>query len=229
MALTAIGFDLDYTLAVPIRDRRTLLLDALEAVGAPPLETGIDREAYRAAHRRHLTAPTREPIFAELLAGVDADVDPAAAARAYRQRVNDALVPVPGVGPLLERLRREYRVGLLTNGPERAQYSKLEALGWRDRFDAVVVTGELAAGKPDGRAFRALLEALDSLPAGTAYVGDDVTADVEGAADAGLVPVQVRYPGGPECAPRAAACLRRARLAAELPGRLAGLGRAGYG
>jgi len=37
---------------------------------------------------------------------------------------------------MLADLRGEYRVGLLTNGPVRAQRDKLETLGWEDAFDA---------------------------------------------------------------------------------------------
>ena len=60
----AVVFDLDYTLAVPERDRATILAEAAQAAGAPPLS----REAYLEAHRRNLTRETREPIFADLLA-----------------------------------------------------------------------------------------------------------------------------------------------------------------
>ena len=34
---TAVAFDLDYTLAVPTRDRQTILSEAAQVAGAPPL------------------------------------------------------------------------------------------------------------------------------------------------------------------------------------------------
>ncbi|MGQ4555246.1 HAD-IA family hydrolase [Halobellus sp. GM3] len=221
MTISAVGFDLDETLAVPTRDRATILADAAEATGAPPLS----RESYLSAHRRNLTRETRTPIFADLLADhdTDTDTDPASVATAYREEIADALVPVPGIEPFIERLRAEYRVGLLTNGPRVAQRDKLTTLGWTNAFDAALVTGELDAGKPDPAAFAALLEALGSDPGETAFVGDDVDADVAGAADAGLVPIQVLYEGGPDPSPRAAAHLDRAQLVTRLPDVLAGL------
>ncbi|MFB6252851.1 MAG: HAD family hydrolase [Halobellus sp.] len=213
MTVTAVGFDLDETLAVPTRDRATILRDAAAIADAPPLS----REAYLDAHRRHLTRETRTPIFADLLATYETDVDPEVVATAYRNEIADALVPVPEIEPFLDRLRGEYRIGLLTNGPRVAQRDKLTTLGWTDRFDAALVTGELDAGKPDPMAFEALLNALGTEPGETAYVGDDVTADIAGAADAGLVPIQVLFEGGPESSPRAAAHLPRNELVSRLP------------
>ena len=213
MTITAVGFDLDETLAVPARDRGTILDDAVEAVGGPPLT----REGYLDVHGRHLTGDTRTPIFAALLDGRDTDVEPATLAAAYRREIADALAPVPDVEPFVRRLSAEYRVGLLTNGPTRAQRDKLTTLGWSDLFDVALVTGDLDAGKPRAAAFDALLDALESAPEETAYVGDDVDADIAGAADAGLTPIQVLYEGGPEPSPRAADHLPRDELVTRLP------------
>jgi putative hydrolase of the HAD superfamily len=221
MGIRAVAFDLDYTLAVPVRDRETLLAEAVDAVdGAPPLT----RKSYLRAHSNNLTADTREPVFAALLEQEDSADDigddatlSTALAEAYRERVTDALVPVEGVEPMLAELREEYQLGLLTNGPVLAQRSKLTHLGWTDAFDAALVTGELPAGKPDRTAFEALLDALDSEPAATVFVGDRVGDDIEGAANAGLVPIQVRYDGGPDPSPLAEAHVRRPALPTALP------------
>jgi putative hydrolase of the HAD superfamily len=65
----------------------------------------------------------------------------------------------------------------------------------------VVVTGSLPAGKPDGRAFDAVLGDLGVAPAATVYVGDHPDADIRGAKDAGMVAVQVlgeRFERAPE-------------------------------
>lgn len=248
MTVKAVGFDLDYTLAVPDRDRSRLLADAVESVGAAP----ISREAYLEAHRRNLTGETRAPIFEDLLEGRDAagsveepadgegdrierdgsgesdtggrevrgsdtNVRAVDLAREYRRAINDSLVPVPGVEEMIAALRERYRVGLLTNGPTVAQRGKLSTLGWTDTFDATVVTGELAAGKPDAAAFEALLDALEAAPEETVYVGDEVEADVGGAAAAGIAVVQVVFEGGPDPDPRADVHLRRDDLARDLP------------
>ncbi|MFB6123682.1 MAG: HAD family hydrolase [Haloferacaceae archaeon] len=213
MTVAAVAFDLDYTLAVPTRSRATLLSEATAAVDAPALS----REDYLDAHADHLTRRTREPIFEELLENRETDVDAAVLSDAYRERINDALEPVPGVESMLADLREQYRLGLLTNGPVVAQRSKLRELGWEDVFDVALVTGDLPSGKPDAAAFEALLDALGTTAAKTAFVGDDAEADVAGASDAGLRAIQVRFPGGPAPSPKAVAQVDRERLATELP------------
>ncbi|WP_252699241.1 HAD family hydrolase [Natronosalvus vescus] len=214
----AVVFDLDYTLAVPDRDRETILTDATAAADAPSLS----RDAYLEAHSRHLTGESREPIFEELLEPYDTSADPEAVAAAYRQTIADSLRPLPGVESMLEELRSEYRLGLLTNGPIRAQRDKLETLGWESAFDAALVTGELEAGKPDPRAFEAILEALGVEPADAVYVGDDIDADIEGATRANMDAIQVVLEDTkPD--PRATAYVEQKRIAAELPGILRSL------
>lgn len=216
MALDAVAFDLDYTLAVPRRDRETLLAEAMEATDSPD----VSREAYLEAHGDNLTERTREPIFRTLFEAAGSDADAATAATAYRNLVTDSLVPVAGVEEMLDGLQRDYRVGLLTNGPAVAQRDKLDALGWVDAFDVALVTGELDAGKPDPGAFESLLDALGTDADRTAYVGDDASADVAGAADAGLVAIQV-VSGSTEPSPRADAQVDRDSLADDLPPLLA--------
>lgn len=211
--LRAVVFDLDYTLAVPQRDRAAILSEAADAAGAPDLS----RDAYLTAHRQNLTRETREPIFAELLDDWDSDVDPADLARTYRESIAAALEPLPGVEEMLDELRREYRVGLLTNGPVLAQRDKLATLGWEDAFDAALVTGELAAGKPDRRAFEAILTELDVEPTNAIYVGDEVEADVYGATNADMRAIQILQPGGPDPDPRATAHVEQGEVATAVP------------
>ena len=216
--ISAVVFDLDYTLAVPERDRATLLDEAAAAADAPALS----RESYLEAHRRNLTRETREPIFAELLDEHEGDADPAAVAAAYRETIADALTPLSGVGEMLDDLRGEYRVGLLTNGPVRAQREKLDTLGWERSFDAALVTGELDAGKPDPRAFEAILAELDVETGEAVYVGDEVEADIAGATNAGMRTIQVLRPDT-EPDERAVAHLTQTALAEDLPTLLADL------
>ncbi|WP_134670105.1 HAD family hydrolase [Halorussus marinus] len=219
MTVTAVVFDFDYTLTVPDRPRQEVLDDATEAVGAPR----IDRATYLDVHADYLDVESRTPIFADILDAADSDADPAALAEAYREALGDALAPVEGVPGLLADLRERYRLGLLTNGSTRAQRSKLEAFEWVDAFDATVVTGELDAGKPDERAFAAILDELGVAPERAVYVGDDPEADVHGAQAAGMAAIQVVFDGGPDPAPAADAHVERDRLAAELPGLLESL------
>lgn len=213
MPIAAVGFDLDGTLAVPTRDRQTLLDEAALAVDAAPL----DRADYLDAHRDNLTAETREPIFSDLLANQEDAPEPASLSHAYREAVNTALVPIDGAKTLISNLRDRYRVGLLTNGPGTAQRAKLETLGWESIFDAILISGELGTGKPNVRAFHALCTALDVAPHELVYVGDSADADIAGANNAGCHTVHVLPDSATPPADTADYSLTHNKLAAQLP------------
>lgn len=217
--MKAVGFDLDETLATTARDRATILAEASERADGPDLS----REEYLQAHAAHSGDASREPVFDALLDDRDTDATAGELAAAYRTAIEESLEPIPGAVGLLEGLRSEYRVGLLTDGPVDAQRAKLAALGWTDLFDATVVTGALGEPKPDPGAFAALADALDVPVEAVVYVGDHPENDVAGAAAAGMAPVQVRYEGGPDSHRAAVATVRRECLVADLPGIVARL------
>jgi putative hydrolase of the HAD superfamily len=86
--------------------------------------------------------------------------------------------------PALEQLLGRVPLALLTNNPFGA--AVLERHGLHvDVFDCVVVA-DPDFRKPDPRAFAPLTDALGLVPSDIAYVGDSVTADVEGSRDAGF-------------------------------------------
>lgn len=213
MPIRAVIFDLDYTLAVADRDRQSILDAATDAVDAPPLT----RADYLEAHGRHLDSETRDPIFADLLADAGSDVDPERLSEAYQREILKSLTPVADVEGLLSDLGETYALGLLTNGPVVAQRGKIETLGLEDEFDAVVVTGSLEAGKPDPRAFEAVLDEIGVSPEEAVYIGDDVDADIHGAKRAGLAAIQVLFPDGPDPDPEADAHVERAEMRQTLP------------
>jgi putative hydrolase of the HAD superfamily len=201
---SAVVFDLDDTLAVTDRDRSALLAEAADRADVP---LTFDRQAYLDAHREHSGTASRRPVF-EALVGSDAP----ALTRAYREAVGEALAPIDGAESVLSRLRTDHRLGLLTDGPGETQRDKLRRLGWRDAFDAVVVTGPLGAPKPDSRAFEAIIDALGVSPRRAVYVGDDPARDIVGAAEAGLRSVQILSSDAPDPHPSADASIRRAEF-----------------
>jgi haloacid dehalogenase superfamily, subfamily IA, variant 3 with third motif having DD or ED/haloacid dehalogenase superfamily, subfamily IA, variant 1 with third motif having Dx(3-4)D or Dx(3-4)E len=208
VTITAVGFDLDDTLLVTERSREAILADVADAH-----DVSLSREAYLSAHRRHATSETRRAIFAAMTE----KADPAAMAASYRTAVGDQLTTVSDCADLLARLHDRYTLGVLTNGPVRAQRDKLSRFDWTDLFTATLVEGELGVGKPDRRAFEALFSALDTTPDTAVFVGNDPALDVQPAAAAGCHTVQVTHPDGPAVADAADADLPRDRLANGLP------------
>ena len=76
--------------------------------------------------------------------------------------------------------------GLLTNGPSWMQRRKVELLGLESELDAIGISEELGASKPDPAAFTATLELMGSAPQETVMVGDHLDWDVRGALAAGM-------------------------------------------
>lgn len=89
--------------------------------------------------------------------------------------------------PCLRMLRA---AGLLlaavTNAASRYQRGKLQALGLESVFDAVVISAEVGAAKPDPVIFHTACSALGVHPERAVHVGDRLDLDARGAQAAGL-------------------------------------------
>ena len=78
------------------------------------------------------------------------------------------------------------KIGLVTNGRDAFQRSKIIGMGIAENFDAVVTSGGLGIKKPDLRIFCACLQILDVEPSAAAFVGDDFAADMQPALELGM-------------------------------------------
>jgi putative hydrolase of the HAD superfamily len=126
------------------------------------------------------------------------DGDVADLVAAYRSHV-PTIDPFPEVPELLERLAKRYALGLLSDGEPEIQYGKLDALGLRYFFDAVLVSGELGpdAWKPSPRGLITLLQRMGGVgPAEAVYVSDNPAKDFKAAREAGMRSIRVRREGG---------------------------------
>ncbi|VTT86866.1 2-haloalkanoic acid dehalogenase [Halorubrum sp. DM2] len=184
----AVAFDLDDTLCRHDHDVTALYRRAFEAAGVEPfgepdelwpLLDGApdpdDRVGYLGAG------------FARLAAQHGRNVDPIALAEAFEAVADDSRVAyLPGAVDALSVAAAAGPVGILTNGPERRQRAKVEALGLADRVDAIVYAGDLPRRKPHVEPFDRLTTALSVDPGEMLYVGNSLSYDVAGAHNAGL-------------------------------------------
>ena len=74
---------------------------------------------------------------------------------------------------MLRRLRKRYRLGVVTNGIDRVQRSRLAASGLAPLFETVVTSQSCGFAKPDPRILHVALEAMGVAPRHALYVGDD--------------------------------------------------------
>ena len=86
------------------------------------------------------------------------------------------------------------QIGVITNGSTERQRSKLEALGLLSTFDVVLISEAEGVRKPAGEIFRRALRQCGVEAGEAAFVGDHPETDVEGAKNAGLLPIWKHVP-----------------------------------
>ncbi len=105
--------------------------------------------------------------------------------------------PFPEAESVLSAIRKRYRTALISDGIQEVQHRKLDALGLRPHFEAVVMTGELGREfwKPHPLPFEDCARRLAVAPAQMVYVGDNPAKDFVAARGLGLKTIRVRRPG----------------------------------
>jgi putative hydrolase of the HAD superfamily len=196
---TAVLFDLDDTLhdAAGLEAEMLVHLCAALREELPDLDDATFRARFRdgrdALYGRVLSGEWDIPAYrrAHLAVACEPWGEPSEALheRVLRLR-NDQLDRARFVEDAVELLRelraRGVRTALLTNGPSWMQRRKVELLGLEDEIDAIGISEELGAAKPDPAAFAATLELIDTTARETVMVGDHLDWDVRGALDAGM-------------------------------------------
>ncbi len=99
------------------------------------------------------------------------------------------------VQPTLGRLQEEgYRLGVISNASHKLP-GLLEDLGLARRFESVTYSYAVAVEKPDPKIFRAALTTMKVEPHEAVHIGDNLEADVRGAAQVGLTPMLIDRKG----------------------------------
>jgi 2-haloalkanoic acid dehalogenase type II len=108
---------------------------------------------------------------------------------------------VPGALALLQALKPEYKIGIVTNNRLAEQQEKLHYLGMSELVDVLITSEEIGVLKPDPRIYQVALERLGVGPAETVMVGDNWQADVLGALAVGIRPIWLNRTGAARLLP----------------------------
>ena len=117
---------------------------------------------------------------------VATDDEAEAAASCYRAAFDAAYQPVPGAIELLQRVKAECPIGIVTNHLLAEQVKKIASLGIDSFVDALVVSEEVGVPKPDARVFETALSRLGSTPDQAVMIGDSWSSDIVGATALGI-------------------------------------------
>ncbi|XP_053671980.1 N-acylneuraminate-9-phosphatase-like [Anopheles nili] len=103
---------------------------------------------------------------------------------------------------MLQTLRLQYLLGIITNGPTAAQWEKIDRLALNKYFDCILVSSDLPWAKPDRNIFYAACHYLGVLPGQCVMIGDKLETDIQGGIEASLgatvwlpLPVEQRIAG----------------------------------
>jgi putative hydrolase of the HAD superfamily len=192
-------FDLDLTLCVSRQDADELLAATFDAAGieqyCTPRDLGAvvsdvgtaetDLEFYESVFSAAADRAGVESPAARALAHAHADLVDHSAVR-FRDGAEAALAHARETAD---------SVGLVTNGGEDSQTTKLEALGIRDSFDTAVFVDPRngVEPKPHPAPFERALDSLGAKPEHTLHVGDSLHSDVAGANAMGIDSVWIPY------------------------------------
>lgn len=192
-ALEAVVFDFGNVLCT--FDNRRILAGLAPLCGLPPAELGR-RIAGSDLPRAYESGEIDSPAF---LAGLSALCGHAFPEAAFLQAFTGIFTPIEPVWRLVRRLKPRYRLGLLSNtNPWHFEHS-IRPTPVFPLFDAVTLSYEVRAMKPDPRIYADAVAKLARPPAACVFI-DDLAENVEGARAAGMRGIHYT---GPEALERA--------------------------
>ncbi|GAB7182158.1 HAD family hydrolase [Kitasatospora sp. Ki12] len=172
------------------------LINRRDAVTAWAADFSVARRLAPAAAQR-LTDALRDRALPETFEALRTTLGPAESAAelwdAYVVGLAAKVTCAPEILVRLDLLRAAgWTVGVLTNGATDIQRAKLTAAGIVNHVDAVCISEEAGARKPDPEAFRTAASRCGFEPPAAAWmVGDNPVTDIAGASAAGLRTVWV--------------------------------------
>jgi putative hydrolase of the HAD superfamily len=113
---------------------------------------------------------------------------------------NGHTLPRPGAEETLVELKqRGYRLGVISNSMSTLDIPRsLDAYGWKDHFEVVILSSALKRRKPAPEPFQEAARVLNVEPAQCAYLGNRISKDIIGCQRARFaLGIILEPPGGP--------------------------------
>jgi len=183
-------FDLDDTLLDFKASERLSFARTLSALGLTSLPDGLF-ERYQAINmalwrRFELGTVAKDVLkverFRQTFDASGLDLDPEAASRIYLDSLSDTVVLIDGAPALCAALAEVGEVGIITNGVEHIQHSRIASSGLHRHISFVATSEKCGHAKPDSRFFDYSVNMARAFAhASTIIVGDRLDADILGA------------------------------------------------
>jgi len=149
----------------------------------------------------------KDKVYEQLVVEFDIeDWSPSELLAAYELCFCGFSVPRDGIYSAVEEISKQYQLGLISNGMSPFQERNFRALGFSQLFESVIVSESCGLRKPDRQIFELSCSELGVQPSEAVYVGDNPTADIEGANAAGLSSIFVPTDRFQDCPLASATC-----------------------
>lgn len=196
LMIKAILFDIDNTLVDFMKMKEKSVDSAIDAMVDAGLD--IEREKIMKAISKiydkygmdHYT------IFQKLLRELKGKIDYRLLAYgilAYRKMQDSYIVPYPKVKSTLLKLRKDYRLAIVSDAPIMKAWMRLVEMGIDDFFEVVVTKGDAKRQKTHFAPFKRALNKLGIKPEEAMMVGDRIERDIKTAKRLGLKTCFARY------------------------------------
>ena len=171
------------------------LIDVLKQYGLPTDEQTvhtyheINDALWKALERGETTQPIlKVERFRQLLAWLGrTDVSAEAMSAAYAAGLGNHADLLPGAEDFVHALHGKVKMALVSNGVSAIQRSRLAKCPLTTYFDAIVISEEVGAAKPDPKLLQVAMEQLGCTDRTQAVMmGDSPTADIPAAINAGV-------------------------------------------
>ena len=171
------------------------IVDLFAAFGLPTDETtvntyhDINEALWKALERGETTQPKlKVERFRQLLTVLGrSDVAPEDMAAAYTVKLASHPDLLPGAEEFIRSLHGKVKMAIVSNGLSAIQRGRLGLCPLTPLFDAIVISEEVGAAKPDPRLIEVALEKLGCTDKSQAVMmGDSLTADIQAAVNAGV-------------------------------------------
>jgi len=196
MSIKAIVFDLDNTLIDFMKMKRLSCEAAMDAMISAGLKISKKKGIkilFQLYNKYGLEYQKIFQVFLKKLIGrIDYKIM-AAGIVAYRRVKENLLYPYPNVIPMLNKLKKKYKLVILSDAPRLQAWIRLAAMGIYDKFDYVITFDDTKVRKPDRRPFLYALKKLKLKPEECVMVGDSLMRDIAPAKKLGFKTVFARY------------------------------------
>ncbi len=199
--IKAVIFDLDNTLIDFMKMKRLSCEAAMDAMISAGLNISKQKGMKILFELYSKYGLEYQRIFQKFLKKVIGRVDykiMASGIVAYRRVKEGLLYPYPNVVPVLNELKKKYKLAILSDAPKIQAWIRLVAMGIQDNFDIVITYDETRKKKPDPKPFLYILKKLKLKPEECVMVGDSLKRDIAPAKKLGFKTVFAKYGGSKE-------------------------------